>query len=158
MKKIFIFLTPVLIIFIYFGCSKDHSAPTNSLYGTASSPDSVNAEYDTVNDEVKVSWTMSDTSGVKDFFVAVSDSSVFDKGETRGFYTNFDNPQPPYSFIYKAHIYNKLSDTGNNSLVLYFNVSAVYKNEVFNNYVGPRAVMPGKTYGDSAYVARVNEE
>ena len=109
MKKIFIFLTPVLIIFIYFGCSKDHSAPTNSIYGTVSSPDNVNAVYDPANDEVEVSWTMSDTSGVNDFFVAVSDSSVFDEGKTRVFYTNYDNLQPPYSFIYQAHKYNKLS-------------------------------------------------
>ena len=155
MKKILIFLTPILIIIIAFGCSKDHSAPTNSIYKTASSPDNVNAVYDPANDIVDVSWTMSDTSGVKDFFVAVSDSNIFDAGKTRSFYTNYEKLEPPYSYPYNATIYHDPAAV--DSLILYFNVSAVYKNNVFNNYIGPRAVKPGKTYGDSSYVIRKKE-
>jgi len=151
-KNILIFLTPILIIAIVFGCSKDHSAPTNSIYKIASSPDSVKAVYDPVDDEVNVSWIMSDTAGVKDFFVAVSDSNIFDAGQTRGFYTNYKKLEPPYNFIYEATTYYNPAEV--DSIILYFNVSAVYKNDVFNDYIGPRAVKPGKTYGDSAFVVR----
>ena len=155
MKKILIFLTPILIIVIVFGCSKDHSAPTNSVYKSASKPDSVKAVYDPADDEVDLTWIMSDTAGVKDFFVAVSDSNIFDSGETRGFYTNYEKLEPPYSFPYKAYIYHDPAEV--DSLILYFNVSAVYKNNVFDNYIGPRAVKSGKTYGDSAFVLRKSE-
>jgi len=146
-KKIIIFLTPILIIAITFGCSKDHSAPTYSTYKTTTSPDSVEATYDSKKDVVNVSWTMSDTSGVGDFFVAVSDSNVFDLGEIRGFYSNIDlqESEPPYSYTYDAFTYVS-ADV--DSMILYFTVSAVYKSEIFKGFVGPRAKI------DSALVLR----
>ena len=152
MKKILIFVTPILMIVIAFGCSKDHSSPTFSTYKATSSPDSVVATYDSDEDIVDVTWTMSDTTGVIDYYVAVSDSNVFDYGEEKkGFFTNLASLTPPYAFKYLAKTYVP-ADV--DSLILYFTVSAVYKNENFNGFIGPRAVEPGLTYGDSALVLR----
>ena len=154
MKKILICLTPILMIILVFGCSKDHSAPTFSVYKAASSPDSVVATYDAKKDIVNVTWSMSDTTGIIDYYVAVSDSNVFDYGkEKKGFFTNLAPLKPPYAFTYQASTFVPKSEYGD-SLILYFNVSAVYKNEIFNGFIGPRAVKPGLTYGDSALVYR----
>jgi len=144
-KKIIIFLTPILIIAIAIGCSKDHSAPTFSTYKATSSPDSVVATYDKTKDVVDVTWDMSDTSGVGDYFVSVSDSNVFDLGKVRGFYANLTEFAPPHKFVYNAATY-VAGDV--DSMILYFTVSAVYKNETFKGFIGPRAKV------DSALVYR----
>lgn len=136
MKKIVIFLTPILIIAIAFGCSKDNSAPTYSTYDATSSPDNVTASYDRSKDEVNVSWAMEDTSGVYDFFISVSDSSVFDDGKVTNAYTGIKAYEKPYSYTYDT---NRYVAADIDSLVLFFTVSAVYKNETFNNFIGPRA-------------------
>ena len=98
MKNILIFLMPILIITIAFGCSKDHSAPTNSVYKALSSPDNVEAVYNSENDVVNVSWAMSDTSGVSGFNIAVSDSNIFDYGEIRNFNVHIAKLGTPFSF------------------------------------------------------------
>jgi len=140
-KKIMILLTPILLIALVYGCSKDHEAPTYSTYKAASSPEDVLATYVPAQDAVDVTWTMADTTGVGAYFVAVSDSSVFDEGETRGFNTAYGVSQ----FSYDAATYVP-ADV--DSLILYFTVSAVYKNLTFNNFIGPRAPV------DSALVLR----
>jgi len=140
-KKIVIFLTPILIIGIIFGCSKDHSAPTYAKYKATKTPENVQATYNTSKDAVDVAWTMADTVGVGAYFVAVSDSSVFDKGNTRGFNTGYGVSK----YTYEAFTYIPASV---DSIILYFTVSAVYKNETFNYFVGPRAKV------DSALVLR----
>jgi len=153
-KKILIFVTPILMIILAFGCSKDHSAPTLSVYKAASSPDSVIATYDAKKDIVNVTWSMSDTTGIIDYYIAVSDSNVFDYGnEKKGYFANLAPLKPPYAFTYQASTFVPKSEYGD-SLILYFTVSAVYKNEIFNGFIGPRAVKPGLTYGDSALVYR----
>ena len=144
---------PILIITIAFGCSKDHSAPTNSVYKALSSPDSVKAVYNSDNDVVKVTWTMSDTSGVNGFSIAVSDSNIFDYGEEiRNFNFQIEGLEFPYAFNYNAFTYYKPADV--DSLILYFTVSAIFNNETFSDFIGPRAVKAGLTYGDSALVLR----
>ena len=109
-------------------------------------------EHDSDEDIVDVTWTMSDTTGVIDYYVAVSDSNVFDYGEEKkGFFTNLVSLTQPFAFANEAFTHVP-ADV--DSLILYFNVSAVYKNEIFNGFIGPRAVKPGLTYGDSALVYR----
>jgi len=144
-KKKLIFLTPILIFVIALGCSKDNSAPTYSPYNNTSSPENVNAKYDSSKDEVNVSWSMSDTTGVFDFFFAVSDSSVFDEGNVNVFYTDVQSLLSPFSYIYPTSVYVPADI---DSLILYFTVSAVYKDETFNSFIGPRAEI------DSALVLR----
>lgn len=138
MKKIVILLTPIMIFVAVYGCSKDHEAPTNSLYGSLKSPSDVVATYDSAKDVVNVKWAMADTSGVVDFVLSVSDSSVFDKGEVRMFPTNIKMTVTPYTTTYDAATY---VDAKIDSTILYFTVSAVFKNQTYNYFVGPRAVI-----------------
>jgi len=126
---------------MFYGCSKDHEAPTYSKYKLADSPENVEATYVADKDVVNVVWTMADTSGVGAYFVAVSDSSVFDEGETRGFNTAYGVNE--YEYDAATYVPADIDST-----ILYFTVSAVYKNEVFNYFIGPRAVI------DSAVVLR----
>jgi len=144
-KKKVIILTPILIFVIALGCSKDNSAPTYSPYDDTSSPENVNAMYDSSKDEVNVSWSMNDTTGVFDFFFAVSDSSAFDEGNVNVFYTDVQSLVSPFSYTYPTSVYVQADI---DSLILYFTVSAVYKNETFNSFIGPRAEI------DSALVFR----
>ncbi len=149
MKKIIMFLTPILIITIVSGCSKDNSAPTYSPYNTISSPESLEATYDSSKDEVNVTWTMGDTKDVYDFFFVVSDSSLFDEGNVEEYFwrslTDSESLVSPYSCTYKTSTYVPADI---DSLILYFTVSAVYKSEIFNSFIGPRAEI------DSALVLR----
>jgi len=140
-KKIIIFLTPILIFAVVFGCSKDHEAPTFGTYKAISTPENVEATYDSRKDVVNVSWTMADTSGVIAYSVAVSDSSVFDSGEIREFHPGYGVSE----YEYEA---SKYVDAEVKSIVLYFTVSAVFNNETFNYFIGPRAEV------DSALVTR----
>ena len=145
MKKKEVFLIPILIFAIALGCSKDNTAPTYSPYDDTSSPENVNAVYDSSEDEVNVSWSMSDTTGVFDFFFSVSDSSVFDEGNVNVFYTDVQSLVSPFSYTYPTSVYVPADI---DSLILYFTVSAVYKDETFNSFIGPRAEI------DSALVFR----
>ena len=145
MKKIAIVLAPVIILVAAFGCEKDHDAPTFGVYGTADTPEDLVATYDPGDDVVNLEWNMADMDGVIDFFVSVSDSSVFDLGTVTPFYVNTDNTVSPFTYEYNATMYVP-ADV--DSTVLYFTVSAVYDNESFNSYIGPRAVV------DSALVLR----
>ncbi len=149
MKKIIIFITPILILVIFaLGCSKDHEAPTFSKYKAISKPVNVEATYDPGQDVVNVTWEMTETAGTTDFLVAVSDSNVFDLGNIREFFTNMEENElsvQPYDYIYDVSTY---VDTAVDSMILYFTVSAVYTNETFRFFVGQRAQI------DSALVLR----
>lgn len=145
MKKIVILLTPIMILAAVYGCSKDHDAPTFSLYAKLKSPTDVVATYDSAKDVVNVTWNMADTASVADFVLTVSDSSVFDEGEVRMFPTNTKTFVSPYKATYEAKTY---VDASIDSTVMYFTVSAVYKNATYNYFVGPRATI------DSALVKR----
>jgi len=146
-KRLGILLTPILIFAVVFGCSKDHEAPTYSTYKKLTSPDDFEATYDSAKDVVDLSWTMADTSGVIDFMVAVSDSSIFDDGELYLFPTNMklDTAVSPYKSLYDA---SKRIDADVDSLIMYFTVSAIFDDATFNQFIGPRAVI------DSALVLR----
>lgn len=145
MKKIAILLTPLAILAVVYGCSKDHNAPTFSTYNQLRSPSDVVATYNPATDKVDIAWNMADTSGVVDYVISVSDSSVFDDGNVRLFPTNVANLTPPFTATYDASVYIPVRIT---STVRYFTVSAVFKNDTFNYFVGPRANI------DSAFVSR----
>ena len=145
MKKIIILLTPIVLLAIVFGCDKDHDSPTYSTYSQLASPADVVATYDTADDAVDVSWTMGDMSDVINFVLTVSDSSLFDKGNVRMFSTNVDVNSAPFSTVYDASVH---VDADLDSVIMYFTVSAVFKNDTFNYFTGPRAEI------DSALVIR----
>ena len=81
MKKISIFMAPIIILAIIYGCSKDHDAPTFAQYEPTSEPINIEATYNSANDEIVVTWDMEDTDNVVDYLVAWSDSNLFDEGK-----------------------------------------------------------------------------
>jgi len=152
-KKISIFLAPIFILAIMYGCSKDHNAPTFSQYEKTSAPTEVIATYDEDDDIINVVWTMDDTEGVDDYLVAWSDSNVFDEGNRADQYVK----QPEDAVlnkeisldandVMKKMTYLQAADI--DSFIVYFTVSAVYNNEAFVNFIGPRAEV------DSALILR----
>ncbi|MFC1694399.1 hypothetical protein ACFL1R_12950 [Candidatus Latescibacterota bacterium] len=145
MKRIVIFMTPILMLAFAYGCSKDHEDVTFETFKITSSPGNLLATYDPAQDIVNLTWTMSETSGVGDFLIARSDSSDFDLGEIWTQFANMKSISPPFMFTYNASRYIP-ADV--DSLILYFTVSAVYDNETFSSFVGPRAEV------DSALVFR----
>jgi len=146
-KRLLILLTPILIVVALYGCSKDHDAPTYDVYKQLTSPEDVVATYDASKDRIDITWTMADTSGVIDFMLAVSDSNVFDEGNVNLIPTNLDLSKEvsPYSTIYDVATFIP-ADV--DSTILYFTVSAVFDNETFVRFIGPRAEI------DSAVVLR----
>ena len=72
MKKIIILLTPILIFTVVFGCSKDHEAPTFGTYKTISTPENVEATYDSGKDVA---------SGVYFYRIKVEDSALGGVGD-----------------------------------------------------------------------------
>lgn len=146
MKKIIIFMTPILVaVIIAFGCSKDHDAPTfNTISNNSSAPDNVIATYvlNETTDAVNVSWTMADTAGVIDYLVTVSDSSNFNIGKVFEYYSNIDEADlvvQPYDYDYDIATYQNVAE--GDSIILYFTVSAVYTNDTFRRFIGPRSVV-----------------
>ena len=138
MKKSIIFLTPILILFIVVSCSKEHDAPTFGKYGIAQKPVNVVASYDTDTDIVNVTWNIIETTSVVDFIVSVSDSSDFDMGNVNPYITHStDITDMSYLFEVKNYLSADVDST-----ILYFTVSAVYKEENLNYFIGPRADVP----------------
>lgn len=159
MKKISVFLAPIFILAIIYSCSKEHQAPTFSQYEKTSEPTDVFATYNSDNDSINVVWKMEDTAGVVDYLVAWSDSNVFDEGK------------PGYQFVkgvldtvLKNEITLNATDVlkkmklvyaNEDSFIVYFTVSAVYTNDEFFGFIGPRAVVDRNgTYADSALILR----
>jgi hypothetical protein len=135
-KKILVFIVPMMIMLIAFGCNKDNSAPTFRTFQNIPSPDSVLATYNRALDTVDITWIMADTSGVADYYIEVSDSSSMDAGKI---YTNaFFGNSLTQNFSYKAWRY--IPSTVD-SLTLYFTVSALLNNETLTNFIGPRSAI-----------------
>jgi hypothetical protein len=132
-KNIFILLTPIFIIITALGCSKDHTAPTFSKYVTPK-PTNVQATFDPDNDVVEVTWDMDNPANVKDYYVAVSDSSLFDMGYV--FTKVVGSTEKKYTLDVT---FVPSSDVGK---VLYITVSAIFDSETLKNFVGPRADNP----------------
>ncbi len=145
MKKSIIFLTPILILFIILSCSKDHDSPTFSNYDISTKPVNVVASYDNDSDAVNVNWDLNATTDVVDYVVSVSDSSDFDFGNVNPYIVH-STDITEMSFLFEVKNY-LAADV--ESKILYFTVSAVYKNDDLNYFIGPRADIP-----DSAFVKR----
>jgi hypothetical protein len=146
-KKIFLFLAPMLIMTIAYGCSKDHQAPTFSKYeGFLKKPQNIIATFSKSKDEFNLTWDMSDTNSVEMYFVAWSDSNVFDLGKQGDEYTN------SLKLSYTLNATRVLKSMGytapKDSFIVYFTVSAVYNNIQFKEFSGPRSAV------DSALVYR----
>ena len=157
MKKISIFMAPVFILALIFlyGCSKDHDAPSFSLYESTSAPVNVVAAYSKGDDNIQIIWEMVNTEGIENYLVAWSDSNVFDLGNTTDEYV-----KKPGDVVLATDITMKADDVLKklssaylqvadiDSFIVYFKVSAVYNNEEFNYFIGPRAEV------DSALILR----
>lgn len=158
MKKISIFMAPVFILVLIFlyGCSKDHDAPSFSLYESTSAPVNVVATYNNDDDNIQVIWEMVNTEGIENYLVAWSDSNVFDDGETTDEYVKKpDDVELNTEITMKADdVLKKMSSAylqvaDIDSFIVYFTVSAVYNIEdKFNYFIGPRAEV------DSALILR----
>jgi len=139
-KKIVLFLAPMLVLAVAYGCSKDHSSPTFSKYdGLMNTPTNLVATYVKSKDEFNLTWDLSDTNSVKMFFVAWSDSNVFDLGKKSDEFTNSMNSTYTLNAtrVLKTMGYTAPKD----SFIVYFTVSAVYNNAQFNEFIGPRSVI-----------------
>ncbi len=159
MKKISVFLAPIFILAIIYSCSKDHQAPTFSQYEKTSEPSNVVATYNSDNDSISVVWTMEDTDGVVDYLVAWSDSNVFDFGRRANqTVMEADDTEVKNGITLDASSVLKkmnLVYANEDSLIVYFTVSAVYTNDEFFEFIGPRAVVDRSgTYADSALILR----
>ena len=138
-------MTPILILFIILSCSKDHDSPTFSNYDISTKPVNVVASYDNDSDAVNVNWDLNATTDVVDYVVSVSDSSDFDFGNVNPYIVH-STDITEMSFLFEVKNY-LAADV--ESKILYFTVSAVYKNDDLNYFIGPRADIP-----DSAFVKR----
>jgi hypothetical protein len=137
----------MLIMTIAYGCSKDHQAPTFSKYeGFLKKPQNIIATFSKSKDEFNLMWDMSDTNSVEMYFVAWSDSNVFDLGKQGDEYTN------SLKLSYTLNATKVLKSMGytapKDSFIVYFTVSAVYNNNQFKEFSGPRSAV------DSALVYR----
>jgi len=141
-KKIFIFLAPVIVAAAMYGCSKDHESPTFSKYeGFMHKPENVIATYNRTAGEFQLNWSMPDTNSVKMYHVAWSDSNVFDLRRIADEFTNSLNTS--YKLNAQTSLtmmgYTKNYAAAQDSFIVYFTVSAVYKSNVFDDFIGPRS-------------------
>jgi len=145
-KRIILISVPLITMALMAGCSSDIDSPSFSNYKKMKSPISLEASYDASIDKVKLTWELPDTSGVIDFFLTTSDSSLIDSGDYfRSVPMGVDVTQTPYSYLYDTSVF--IPSTVD-SLVMYFTVSPVYQNATYNSFIGPRAI------ADSAMVKR----
>lgn len=142
MKKILIFLAPAMIAAVMYGCSKDHESPTFSKFDESmQKPVNLVATYNRATDEFTMKWSMPDTNSVKMFNVSWSDSNVFDLGRISNEFTNSLNPEFKQSAttVLKKMGYTAQYVSKADSFIVYFTVSAVYQNNTFNEFIGPRS-------------------
>jgi len=109
------------------------------------SPLNLITTYSKSKDEFNLTWAMSDTSSVKMYFIAWSDSNVFDLGHQADEFTNSINK------VYTLSATHVLKTMGyiaaKDSFIVYFTVSAVYKvydengNIQFDRFIGPRSAV-----------------
>jgi len=139
-KKIAVFLTPLVVLAVIIGCSKDHEAPTKSTYAGLPVPSNVIADYDSIKDKVDLSWTLADadTAGVVGFYISASDSSDFIKGELTTFKVGYGIK----TFSYEAStlIASDITET-----VRYFSVAVIIKNSQYDYFVGPESAVVMET-------------
>ncbi len=142
MKNIMILFVSVILVYVAFGCSKDHDAPTFATYDGIEKPTNVEATYVKDSDSVVVSWDMDDNQDIAGYYITSSDSSLFDFGNKK-FY--------PTDGVEKTHtIKASFVPSDIDSIIYYFDVSAVYDNDTtFNSLIGPRSDEP-----DSALIYR----
>ena len=133
MKRLILFLIAASII--GYGCSKDNTAPSFDTFDVAKKAQDVTAAYNNVADEVIVTWDMPDTASVTDYYISISDSSVFDEGRVVIRSTN--SSDTTYNFTLTDYLPAEVD-----SAVIYFDVAPVYKNTKLNYFIGPRSGMP----------------
>jgi len=129
-KKLLLTLIPILVMISYASCSKDHDAPTFSKYSVVKKPTNVVATYSGTEKVFNVSWDITDTTDVVDYYVAVSDSLNFGKVKIL---QTVGGTEKSYKVSAK---YIPSSVT---SLVQYFSVQAIYSNEDLHFLIGPRS-------------------
>ena len=140
MRKIFIFLAPLVLLAIVYGCSKDHEAPTFSKYDSImKQPTGFVAVYNKTTKEFNMIWNMPDTNSVKTYNVAWSDSNVFDLGHVQS--KNTQSLSKDFKITASEVLKTMGYTTKQDSFIVYFTVSSVYSNIQFREFIGPRAVI-----------------
>jgi len=102
---------------------------------------------------------MEDTDGVGNYLVAWSDSNVFDEGKPGDQYVKEvgDTELKKEIALDATDVLKKMDllYADEDSFIVYFTVSAVYTNDEFFEFIGPRAVVDrNSTYADSALILR----
>lgn len=128
------------LLAIVYGCSKDHESPTFSKYeNTLKQPTGFVAVYNKTTKSIDMNWSLSDTNSVQTFNVSWSDSNVFDLGHVQS--KNTQNMNNTYS-ISATEVLKTMGYTAHqDSFIVYFTVSAVYTNDQFREFIGPRSVV-----------------
>ena len=130
MKKIFISVTILILIFIAYSCSKEHDAPTFSQYSNLKKPTNVIASYNKTDNAFSVTWDMANTTGVIDYYVAVADSEDFN-----GITFMRSSGGLTMTYTLTADFIPAEEDNA----IRYFAVHAVYNNEDLKTFIGPRS-------------------
>ncbi len=130
MKKIFVTLTILMLIMMAYSCSKDHEAPTFSMYSSVEKPTNVQASYSQNANAFTVTWDMANTTNVIDYYVAVADSENFNG-------INFE--QPVDSTTKTFTLVADFMPAEEDSVMRYFAVHAVYDTEEIKTFIGPRS-------------------
>jgi len=116
-----------------YSCGKDHEAPTFSQYDMTSKPTSVVATYNKAANTFTVTWYMTKTADVIDYYVTIADSAEFDNGITT---TRTVGSTATTYTVTKA---SDLIPSSQTTAVRYFAVSAIYSNADVKTFVGPRS-------------------
>ena len=133
MKKSVISIAVLLLVMLAYSCSKDHDAPTFSLYSSVKTPTNVEATFDATTSMFIITWEMDTTGddGLVDYIISVSDDADFEGTvftKSNGSLTR--RKEMSSSFISSA------ADTA----VRYFSVHGVYNTESLKQFVGPSSV------------------
>jgi len=129
-KKIFIPAGILILIFMAYSCSKDHDAPTFSLYSDLKKPTNVIASYNKASNAFTVTWDMANTTDVIDYYISVADSASFN-----GITFMRSNGGLTRTFTLAGDFIPSEEDTA----IRYFAVHAVYSNENLKSFIGPRS-------------------
>jgi hypothetical protein len=139
-RKILIFLAPMVLMAIVYGCSKDHTSPTFSKYTSIlKQPTGFVAVYNKTTKMIDMNWDMPDTNSVITYNVTWSDSNVFDFGKVMDKYSQSLNKT--YSISASEALKSMGYTAHYDSFIVYFAVSAVYSNSQFRDFSGPRSVV-----------------
>ena len=115
-----------------YSCGKDHEAPTFSQFDTVTKPTNIVATYNNAANSFTVTWDMTNTTDVIDYYVSMGDSADFESITTT---RSVGSTATAFTFA-KA---SELIPTSQTTAIRYFAVSAIYSNADLKSFIGPRS-------------------